>query len=72
LLGALAGYLLVIITLLLGEPLLEQYFALYISPYVNVVAVGLFILIASCAAVLLSFIPAVLAYKKSLLKGLKQ
>ena len=72
LLGAVAGYILVTVGLLLGQPLLEQHFALYISPYVNVDAVGRFFLIAAGAAVLLSFIPAILAYKKSLLKGLKQ
>ncbi len=72
LLGALAGYVLVTVGLLLGQPLLEQHFALYISPYVNLVAVGRFFLIAAGAAVLLSFIPAIFAYKKSLLSGLKQ
>jgi putative ABC transport system permease protein len=71
-LGSFAGYLLVTIGLLLGKPLLEQHFALYISPYVNLVVVGRFFLIACVAAVLLSFIPAILAYKKSLLSGLKQ
>jgi putative ABC transport system permease protein len=70
--GALAGYLLVTVGLLLGQPLLEQHFALYISPYVSLIAVGRFFLIAAAAAVLLSFIPAVLAYKKSLISGLKQ
>jgi putative ABC transport system permease protein len=70
--GALAGYLLVTVSLLLGQPLLEQHFALYISPYVNLAEVGRFFLIAASAAVLLSFIPAVLAYKKSLVTGLKQ
>tara|TARA_R110000868_G_scaffold318211_8_gene579020 strand:- start:114 stop:1346 length:1233 start_codon:yes stop_codon:yes gene_type:complete len=72
LLGSFAGYLLVTLGLLLGQPLLEQHFALYISPYVNLATVGRFFLIAAGAAVLLSFIPAVLAYKKSLLRGLKQ
>ena len=72
LLGALAGYLLVTITLLFGQPLLEKHFALYISPYANLFAVGQFFLIAAVAAILLSFIPAVVAYKKSLLSGLKQ
>tara|TARA_R110002153_G_scaffold15822_8_gene56308 strand:- start:17623 stop:18855 length:1233 start_codon:yes stop_codon:yes gene_type:complete len=72
LIGALAGYLLVTVGLLLGQPLLEQYFALYISPVVNLVAVGRFFSIVAAAAVLLSFIPAVLAYKKSLISGLKQ
>lgn len=72
LIGALAGYLLVTVGLLLGQPLLEQYFALYISPVVHLVAVGRFFSIVAAAAVLLSFIPAVLAYKKSLISGLKQ
>jgi putative ABC transport system permease protein len=72
LLGAIAGYLLVTIALLIGQPLLEQHFALYISPYANLVAVGVFFLIAAVAAILLSFIPAIVAYKKSLLSGLKQ
>jgi putative ABC transport system permease protein len=71
LLGALAGYLLVTITLIFGQPLLEKHFALYISPYTNLFAVGQFFLIAAVAAILLSFIPAVVAYKKSLLSGLK-
>jgi putative ABC transport system permease protein len=61
LLGSLAGYLFVTVALLLGQPLLEHHFALYISPYVNLVAVGHFFLIAATAAVLLSFIPAALA-----------
>ena len=69
--GALAGYLLVTVGLLFGQPLLEQHFALYISPFVNLVAVGRFFLIAAGGAVLLSFIPAIFAYKKSLLNGLK-
>ena len=72
LLGAIAGYLLVTIALLIGQPLLEQHFSLYISPYANLVAVGVFFLIAAVAAILLSFIPAIVAYKKSLLSGLKQ
>jgi putative ABC transport system permease protein len=72
LLGSLAGYLLVTLGLLFGQSLLEQHFALYISPYVNLVTVGRFFLIAVGAAVILSLIPAVLAYKKSLLRGLKQ
>jgi putative ABC transport system permease protein len=71
LLGALAGYLLVTITLIFGQPLLEKHFALYISPYANLFAVGQFFLIAAVAAILLSLIPAVVAYKKSLLSGLK-
>jgi len=71
-LGALAGYLLVTVVLLLGQPLLEQHFALYISPYVDLAAVGRFFLIAAIAAISLSFIPAMVAYKKSLLSGLKQ
>jgi putative ABC transport system permease protein len=71
-LGSFVGYLLVTLGLLLGQPLLEQHFALYISPYVNLVAVWRFFLIAAGAAILLSFVPAVLAYKKSLLTGLKQ
>jgi putative ABC transport system permease protein len=69
--GALAGYLLVTVGLLFGQPLLEQHFALYISPFVNLVAVGRFFLIAAGGAVLLSFIPAIFAYKKSLSNGLK-
>lgn len=72
LIGAFAGYLLVTVGLFLGQPLLEQHFALYISPYVNVLAVGRFFLITACAAILLSFIPAIFAYKKSLISGLKQ
>ena len=72
LLGALAGYLLVTIALLFGQPLLEQHFALYISPYTNLLVVGRFFLIAAVAAILLSFVPAIMAYKKSLLSGLKQ
>lgn len=71
-LGALAGYLSLTIGLLIGQPLLEQHFALYISPFIDLTTVGRFFLIAACAAVLLSFIPAILAYKKSLLSGLKQ
>jgi putative ABC transport system permease protein len=71
-LGSLAGYLLVTVGLLLSQPLLEYHFALYISPYVNIVSVGSFFLIAACAAVLLSFIPAVSAYNHSLRRGLKQ
>jgi putative ABC transport system permease protein len=71
-LGSLAGYLLVTVGLLFGQPLIEYHFALYINPYVNLASVGQFFLIAACAAILLSFIPAVLAYKKSLLSGLKQ
>jgi putative ABC transport system permease protein len=70
--GSLAGYLLITLGLLLGQPLLEQHFALYISPYVDFASVAHFFLIAACAAILLSFIPAVSAYKKSLLSGLKQ
>jgi putative ABC transport system permease protein len=54
LLGALVGYLLLTVGLLLGQPLLEQRFALYISPYVNLVTVGRFFLIAACEAVVLS------------------
>lgn len=72
LVGSFIGYVLVTLGLLLGQPLLEHHFALYLSPYVNLVTVGRFFLIATGAAVVLSFIPAVLAYKKSLLKGLKQ
>lgn len=72
LLGALAGYLLVTLGLFFGQPLLEQHFALYISPYVNLISVGRFFLITAGAAILLSFIPAFFAYKKSLLSGLKQ
>jgi putative ABC transport system permease protein len=72
LLGSLAGYLLVTVGLFLGQPLLEHHFALYISPYVELVSVGRFFLIATCATILLSFIPAVSAYKKSLISGLKQ
>ena len=72
LIGSFVGYVLVTVGLLLGEPLLEQHFALYISPYVNFRAVCHFFLISAGAAVLLSFIPAFLAYKKSLLMGLKQ
>lgn len=71
-LGAFAGYFLVTIALLFGQPLLEQHFSLYISPYVNLAAVGRFFLIAAIAAISLSFIPAIVAYKKSLLSGLKQ
>ena len=70
--GALAGYLLVTVGLLLGQPLLEQHFTLYIGAYINLVAAGRFFLIAASAAVLLSIIPAVLAYKNSLQSGLKQ
>jgi putative ABC transport system permease protein len=70
--GSLAGYLLITLGLMLGQPLLEQKFALYISPYVDLASVAHFFLIAACAAILLSFIPAVVAYKKSLLSGLKQ
>ncbi|WP_339720007.1 ABC transporter permease [uncultured Paraglaciecola sp.] len=70
--GSFAGYLLVTVGLLLGQPILEQHFALYISPMVDLAAVGRFFVIAAVAAVLLSFIPAVLAYKNSLLSGLKQ
>jgi putative ABC transport system permease protein len=72
LLGSLAGYVLLTAGSLLSQPLLEYHFALYISSYVNLVSVGQFFLIAACAAILLSFITAVLAYKKSLLSGLKQ
>ena len=72
LLGVLAGYLLVTVGLLFGQPMLEHHFSLYISPYVNLGAVARFFLIAAGAAVLLSFIPAIFAYKKSLLSGLKQ
>jgi putative ABC transport system permease protein len=71
LLGAFVGYLFVTLGLLFGQPLLEQHFALYVSPFVNLIAVGRFFMIASGAAVLLSFIPAMFAYKKSLLSGLK-
>ncbi|AGH44957.1 hypothetical protein C427_2848 [Paraglaciecola psychrophila 170] len=70
--GSLAGYLLITLGLLLGQPLLEQQFAFYISPYVDFASVAHFFFIAACAAILLSFIPAVVAYKKSLLSGLKQ
>jgi putative ABC transport system permease protein len=70
--GSLAGYLLITLGLLLGQPLLEQHFALYISPYVDLASAAHFVLIAACAAILLSFIPAVVAYKKSLISGLKQ
>jgi putative ABC transport system permease protein len=62
----------VTVVLLFGQPLLEQHFALYISPYVDLAAVGRFFLIAAIAAISLSFIPAMVAYKKSLLSGLKQ
>jgi putative ABC transport system permease protein len=71
-LGALTGYLLVTVALFFGQPLLEQHFALYISPYADLVTVGKFFLTAAVAAILLSFIPAIVAYKKSLLSGLKQ
>lgn len=70
-LGALVGYFLVTVVLLFGQPLLEQHFALYISPYVNLIEVGHFFVVAASASILLSFIPAILAYKKSLLSGLK-
>jgi putative ABC transport system permease protein len=70
--GSWAGYLLITLGLLLGQPLLEQHFAMYISPYVHLASVAHFFFIAACAAILLSFIPAVGAYKKSLLSGLKQ
>jgi putative ABC transport system permease protein len=33
--GSWAGYLLITLGLLLGQPLLEQHFAMYISPYVH-------------------------------------
>jgi len=72
LLGSLTGYLLVTVGLLIGQPLLEHHFALYISPYVDLPSAGQFVLIAACAAILLSFIPALSTYKKSLLNGLKQ
>jgi len=72
LLGSLSGYLLVTVGLLIGQPLLEHHFALYISPYVDLASAGQFVLIAACAAILLSFIPALSTYKKSLLNGLKQ
>jgi putative ABC transport system permease protein len=71
-LGSLIGYVLVTIGLLICQPILASHFGLYISSYVNIVAVLRFFLIAASAALLLSFIPAVLAYKKSLLSGLKQ
>jgi putative ABC transport system permease protein len=70
--GSLAGYLLITLGLMLGQPLLEQKSALYISPYVDLASEAHFLLIAACVAILLSFIPAVVAYKKSLLSGLKQ
>ncbi|MFT6992963.1 MAG: putative ABC transport system permease protein [Paraglaciecola sp.] len=70
--GSLAGYLLITLVLMLGQPLLEQHFSLYISPYVDLASLLYFCLIAAFAAILLSFIPAVVAYKKSLLSGLKQ
>ena len=72
LLGSLAGYLLVTVGLLLGQPLLAHHFSLYISPYVDVTPAGKFFLMALGAAVLLSFIPALSAYKKSLLNGINQ
>jgi putative ABC transport system permease protein len=71
LLGALAGYILVTVGLLLGQPLLEQHFALYIQPHVDLGSVGYYFVIAASAAILLSFVPALFAYKKSLLAGLK-
>lgn len=70
LLGAFAGYLLLSLGLLLGQPLLEQYFSLYISAYVDLSTVSQFIIIAASAAISLSFIPAMLTYKKSLISGL--
>jgi ABC-type transport system involved in cytochrome bd biosynthesis fused ATPase/permease subunit len=52
--------------------LLEQHFGLYISRSVNLFSTARFLVIAAGAAVLLSFIPAIFTYKKSLLSGLKQ
>jgi len=71
LLGAFAGYILVTVVLLLGQPLLEQHFALYIQPYADLGSVGYYFVIAASAAILLSFVPALFAYKKSLMTGLK-
>lgn len=71
LIGALVGYLLVTIGLLIGRPLLEQHFSLYIQPYVDLSTVGYYFIMAASAAILLSFVPAFLAYKKSLMTGLK-
>ncbi len=69
---AIACYLLLTRAILLRQPCVEQHFAVDISPYAILVAVGVFFVIAAVAAILLSFIPAIVAYKKSLLSGLKQ
>jgi len=70
LIGALVGYVLVTVGLLFGQALLEQHFALYIQPYADLTTVGYYFLIAASAAILLSFVPALIAYKKSLMASL--
>jgi putative ABC transport system permease protein len=70
LIGALTGYLLVTVGFLFGQALLEQHFALYIQPYADLTTVGYYFLIAASAAILLSFVPALIAYKKSLMASL--
>lgn len=70
LIGALTGYLLVTVGLLFGQALLEQHFALYIQPYADAATVGYYFLIAASGAIVLSFVPAFIAYKKSLMASL--
>lgn len=69
--GALLGYLLASIGLLIGQPILEDTFGLYIDTYIDLTLVAPFILMTLGAAILLSFIPAAMAYKNSLINGLR-
>jgi putative ABC transport system permease protein len=69
--GAVMGYMFISIGLVLTQPMLEANFALYISTYVDVTTAGKFYLFSAVAAVVLSFVPALMAYKKSLNNGLK-
>jgi putative ABC transport system permease protein len=69
--GAAIGYLFASIGLLVSKPLLEETFSLYINAYIDLNLVAPFILMAIGLSILLSFIPALIAYKKSLNDGLK-
>jgi putative ABC transport system permease protein len=72
LLGAVIGYVVLTLGLLIAQPILEQYFALYISPFADFTSVLEYLLLALAGAILLSLLPAGLAYKHSLQNGLKQ
>lgn len=70
-LGAIFGYILASISLFVGQPMLEESFGLYINAFIDLSLVAPFIIMTIGAAILLSFIPATMAYKKSLISGLR-